>query len=84
LSVYGIDRVQKLLRKLEPRHREKVFRKQLALSVEKGDLYETFRDVIQSFKEKLREEIREFAEQCEREYKAKHGITMKDLHRPNE
>jgi hypothetical protein len=84
LSVYGIDRVKKLIRKLEPRHREKIFRKKPALSVEKGDLYETFMDVIQSFKEKLQEEIREFAEQCEREYKAKHGITMKDLHSPNE
>jgi hypothetical protein len=66
------DEVQTLLWKLPLRHREKCEMRQIALSIQRGVLYQDVADKISSLKECYKEEVRQSTNQAEQEFRRKH------------
>jgi hypothetical protein len=72
LSSYGMDRIQRLIERLAPRHSEKVRRKEIAMSVKKGQDYVSILETVRDLRETIRREVEDSKNEAERLFKAKH------------
>ena len=72
LSSYGMDRIQKLIEKLAPRHSEKVRRKEIAMTVKKGQDYGSIFETIKALRAKIKQEVEDSKREAERQFKEKH------------
>jgi hypothetical protein len=73
LSTFGIPSAQIFLRKLCPRHGEKMRRMSIALSVSKGEPFARFSDEIETLRSQIKAEVAQFVAKAEREYLSKHS-----------
>jgi hypothetical protein len=64
---------QSLLRRLPLRHREKVERKELALSIAKGERWEDVRSRVRHLQDSLRSERLQYTKQAELEFRLTHS-----------
>jgi len=71
-SAYGMDRIQELIAKLQPRHSEKIRRQSLALSVHKGQDYASIQHAVELFRAQIDQEVQNFVQQAQQEYEKKH------------
>jgi hypothetical protein len=78
LQLGRFDEAQSLLRRLPLRHREKIERKRLALSVFKGEDYEVIGAKVSSLARSFKEEARQYTRQAELEFLARHQETGND------
>ena len=74
LSSYGMDRVKKLIERLGPRHDEKVRRKQVAMSVNKGQDFASVSDDIEALRAQIKQEVKDFVKEAERLFKENHPL----------
>jgi len=74
-SAYGMDRIQELIAKLQPRHPEKIRRQSLALSVHKGQDYTSIQREVELFRAQKDQEVQNFVLQAQEEYERKHTTT---------
>jgi len=72
LSSYGMDRVKDLILKLTPRHGEKVRRKQIAMSVQKNQDFNSVSDAIGTLRAQIKQEVKDFVKEAERLFKENH------------
>ncbi len=72
LQLGRFDEAQSLLQRLPLRHREKVERKRLALSVPKGEDYGDIGVKVSSLARSFKEEARQYTRQAELEFQATH------------
>jgi hypothetical protein len=72
LSMSGIPRVQVFLRSIQIRHREKMGRTHIALSVRPGGRYEDVILSVTSLRAKIKEEVKWFVRKAEIEFLNKH------------
>jgi len=72
-SAYGMDRIQELIAKLQPRHSEKIQRQSLALSVHKGQDYASIQHAVELFRAQKDQEVQNFVLQAQQEYEMKHN-----------
>jgi hypothetical protein len=70
LQLGRFDEAQSLLQRLPLRHREKVERKRLALSVSKGEDYEVISSKVSSFARSIKEEAKRFTRLAELKFLA--------------
>jgi hypothetical protein len=70
--VARFEEVQSLLRRLPLRHREKLARREIALSVAKGDPYEKVAESVSSLLKAIKKEVHEYTRQAELEYLRMH------------
>lgn len=73
VMVANFDESQSLLRTLPLRHREKVEKKQLALSITKGDAWDLVRGRVSSLRDSVREERVLFTREAELDFLNRHG-----------
>jgi len=78
LQLGRFDEAQSLLQRLPLRHREKVERKRLALSVSKGEDYEVIGSKVSSFARSIKEEARQFTRLAELKFLARQQGAMVD------
>jgi hypothetical protein len=81
LQLGRFDEAQSLLRRLPLRHREKIERKRLALSISKGEDYEVIGAKISSFARSIKEEAKRFTRLAELELLARQQETKVDPNR---
>lgn len=72
VMIASFDDAQSLLRRLPTLHREKIARKELALSVAKGDFFEKIADSVKFVKKSIKEETALFTKQAEIEFLQTH------------
>ncbi|MDA4117232.1 MAG: LAGLIDADG family homing endonuclease [Thaumarchaeota archaeon] len=72
VMVARFNEAQSLLDRMPLRHQEKVARKEVALSVVKGDLYEKLAETISRLQRDFDEEVAQFTKQAEVEYRLTH------------
>jgi LAGLIDADG DNA endonuclease family protein len=72
LSSYGMDRIQRLIQKLAPRHSEKVRRKEIAMTVKKGQDYASIFETVRDLRATIKREVEDSKKEAEKLFKERH------------
>jgi hypothetical protein len=72
LSTFGMNKIQDLVRLLQPRHPEKIRRREMALNVKKGALYQEVEKKNESLRSAIRQEVSQFVRLAQSQYLVTH------------
>jgi hypothetical protein len=72
MSIFSANRIQGLIRKLVLRHPEKVARREIALSVTDGMVYQDIADTIVSLRAQIKSDVAQFVKLAEEVYSKRH------------
>jgi hypothetical protein len=72
LSSYGMDRIQRLIEKLAPRHSEKVRKKEIAMTVKRGQDYASIFETVRDLRASIKREVEDSKKEAERLFKERH------------
>lgn len=72
LSIFGIPRVQEFLRRIFPKHSEKVRRVRIALSVRKAERYSDVLQELTQLRAEIKEDVKPFVKKAESVYLSTH------------
>jgi hypothetical protein len=75
VMIANFDESKSLLRKLPLRHREKIAKQELALSIEKGEPWTHVKDRIVALRNKIKNERVQFTQQAEQEFLRRHDLS---------
>ena len=72
LSAYGVDTIMDLVDRLHPRHREKIVRREVAMTVRKGEPFSLYEEKVQTIRASIKSEVEASVEKAKHEYEMKH------------